>query len=228
VPQILSVNVGRPRDKAWAALGRTSIDKRPVTGRVAVDALGLQGDEVSDKRFHGGLDQAVYAYAREDLDFWETEVGRVIPNGHFGENITTEGLDLTHAEVGTRLEVGGPGGVVLEIAYVRTPCNDFKGWMAETGYDPTAWVRRFAAEGRPGPYLRVLQPGTIGGGDPIEVVHRPGHGVTVRDMFRAITTERSRLPDLLVVEGLTERVRGKAEGYALGAGVPLPRLPEVI
>ena len=79
---------------------------------------------------------------------------------------------------------------MLEVASVRIPCNDFKGWMGESGYDHTAWVKRFTAEHRPGPYLRVLEEGVLAAGDPIEVVHRPGHGVTVTTMFRALTTER--------------------------------------
>ena len=107
-------------------------------------------------------------------------------------------------EVGTRLRVGEDG-VLLEVCYVRTPCNDFKGWMGETGHDPTAWVKRFAQERRPGPYLRVLAGGTVGAGDAIEVVHAPGHGITVRDMFIALNLDRSRLPELLDIEGLTPK-----------------------
>ena len=70
------------------------------------------------------------------------------------------------------------------------PCNDFKGWMGECGFDNTAWVKRFAAEARPGPYLRVIEEGEVVAGDRAEVVHRPGHGVTVSMMFRALMTER--------------------------------------
>nr|WP_278260237.1 MOSC domain-containing protein [Nocardioides convexus] len=95
-------------------------------------------------------------------------------------------------ELGTRLEIGT---ALFEVAHVRTPCNDFKGWMGETGYDTTAWVKRFARALRPGPYLRVLRPGTIAAGDEIVVVHRPGHGVTVRDLFVALNLDRSRLPE---------------------------------
>lgn len=213
MPRLLSVNVGRPKDAAWADLGRTSIDKRPVRGPVAVTELGLSGDQVSDTRHHGGVDQAVYAYAREDLDFWAAEVGREIRDGQFGENLTTEGIDLTHAAIGTRLQIGE---VVLEIAAVRTPCNDFKCWMGVSGFDETAWVKRFAAEQRPGPYFRVLTTGTIAAGDAITVVHEPAHGVTVRDMFVALTLDRSRLPALLAIDGLAAKARRKVEEYLAG------------
>ena len=219
MPRVLAVSVGRPQDKEWAGIGRTSIDKRNVDEAVAVHALGIEGDQVSDTEHHGGPHQAVYAYAREDLDFWAAELGQSIRNGQFGENLTTEGLDLTGMEVGTRLQVGGVEGPLLEVAHVRTPCNDFKGWMGESGYDPKAWVKRFTAEGRPGPYLRVLEPGTLSAGDPVEVVHQPGHGVSVRDMFVALNTDRSRLPELLAIDHLPPRVREKVELFVHERGV---------
>ena len=207
---LLSVNVGLPRDREWAGIGRTSIDKRPVTGPVEVGTFGLEGDQVSDTKHHGGVDQAVYAFAREDLDRWVERLGQPIRDGQFGENLTTTGLDVNEAEVGELWRVGT---VLLEVASIRIPCNDFKGWMNMTGYDATAWVKRFTAEGRPGPYLRVREPGRLQAGDEISVEHRPGHGVTVTAMFRALTTERHRLPELLAVEGLVEEARQKAEAY---------------
>ncbi|WP_436701306.1 MOSC domain-containing protein [Nocardioides sp. BYT-33-1] len=220
---VRTISVGMPKDREWAGIGRTSIDKRAVTGPVAVHPLGIEGDQVSDTRHHGGPDQAVYAYAREDLDFWEQELGMPIRDGLFGENLTTEGIDVNALEIGSRLRIGEPGvGILVEAVYVRTPCNDFKGWMGECGYDPRAWVRRFTAEARPGPYLRVLEPGTIAPGDTVEVVHRPGHGRTIRDLFVALNTDRARLPDLLVVDGLLPKVRAKAEEIAARTSGSLP------
>lgn len=209
--RLLSVNVGMPQEREWAEIGRTSIDKRPATGPVDVGILGLAGDEVSDTNSHGGVDQAVYAFAREDLDRWVERLGVPIRDGQFGENLTTSGIDVNEAEVGELWRIGS---ALLEVASVRIPCNDFKGWMATNGYDASAWVKRFTAEGRPGPYLRVLERGALAAGDPIEVVHRPGHGVTVSTMFRALTTERHLLPDLLAVDGLVEKARIRAEKYA--------------
>ncbi|MET1058807.1 MAG: MOSC domain-containing protein [Nocardioides sp.] len=208
--RVRSVNVGLPREAAWAEVGRTSIDKRPVDGPVRVGRLGLEGDQVSDTRHHGGPDQAVYVFAREDLDAWADTLGRGIRDGHFGENLTTEGIDVNEAEVGEHWRIGT---TVLEVASIRTPCNEFKSWMGETGYDRTAWVKRFTATGRPGPYLRVVEEGTLAAGDVIEVMHRPGHGVTVTTMFRALTTERSLLPELLRVDGLVDEARLVAEKY---------------
>ena len=209
--KVRSVNVGRPQAREWADIGCSAIDKRSVAGPVAVHRLGIDGDQVADTRNHGGRDQAVYAFAREDLDRWAAELGAEVRDGQFGENLTTEGIDVNQAEVGERWRIGS---VELEVASVRIPCNDFKGWMRVSGYDSSTWVKRFTRDARPGPYLRVLAEGRLAPGDPIEVVHRPGHGVTVADMFRALTTAPELLPRLLAVDGLVAEARATAEAYA--------------
>lgn len=205
-----SVNVGTARDAPWAELGQTAIEKGPVAGPAAVGFLGVEGDQVGDTQHHGGRDQAVYTFAREDLDAWVDALAAPIPDGGFGENLTTSGIDVNEAEVGERWRIGS---VLLEVRSVRTPCVDFKEWMGRCGHDNTAWVKRFTAAGRPGPYLRVLAEGTLEAGDAIEVVHRPGHGVTVSTMFRALHGEPALLPRLLDVEDLASKARKRVERY---------------
>jgi MOSC domain-containing protein YiiM len=201
--KVISVNVGQPRDNAWKTMKLTGIDKRPVEGPVMVKAprakgmgmVGLAGDRVYDVRNHGGPDQAVYAYAREDLDFWADELGRELPNGVFGENLTSVGADPNGALIGERWRVGSA--VVLEASLPRVPCGTFQGWLALAG-----WIKRFTLEGRPGSYFRVIEPGEIQAGDEIEIVHRPGHDVTVALTFRALTIEAELLPQLLAADAL--------------------------
>ncbi|MGB0100593.1 MAG: MOSC domain-containing protein [Nocardioides sp.] len=209
---LISVNVGPAREAPYANLGRSGMDKQPVPGRVAARTLGLDGDQVGDVKHHGGVDQAVYAFAREDLDWWAAELGHGVRDGMFAENLTTQGIDVNEAEVGERWRIGT---AELEVASVRIPCNDFKNWMGLGGFDNRAWVKRFTQVGRPGPYLRVVVEGEVGAGDEISVVHRPGHGVTVSTMFRALTTESSLLPELLRVgDGLVDEARRAAEKRA--------------
>lgn len=210
MPLLRSLNVGQPREAPWAGIGRTSIDKQPVAGPVEIGPYGPAGDQVSDTKHHGGLDQAVYAFAREDLDWWAGELELEIRDGQFGENLTTVGIDVNEAEIGERWRVGE---ALLEVSSVRNPCNDFKMWMGRSGYDNTAWVKRFATVGRPGPYLRVVAPGPAQAGDEITVVHEPGHGVTVSTMFRALYTDHSLLPELLRVDGLVDEARRRADAY---------------
>jgi MOSC domain-containing protein YiiM len=198
--KLLSVNLGRRQSVPYTdqPQGVTGIDKRPTDepvfvsapGPKGVAASGLAGDEVCDTRHHGGDDQAVYAVAREDLDDWERELGRPLANGVFGENLTTQGLDVSGALIGERWRIGPD--VILEVTCGRIPCGTFQAHMGEK-----QWVRRFTRKAAPGAYLRVIQPGEVRAGDAVEIVHRPDHDVTVAVQFRAVTTERTLLPRLL-------------------------------
>jgi MOSC domain-containing protein YiiM len=199
VALIETVNIGRPHRNPWKAKKSTGIGKQPVDGPVAVRApgpktsglgSGLVGDFIGDGKHHGGDSQAVYAFQREDLDRWAERLGRELPNGSFGENLTTSGLDVNEARLGERWHVGPE--VVLQVTTPRTPCATFRGQMGEKG-----WARMFTATGRPGAYLSVITPGRIEAGDVVEVIHRPDHEVTVAMAFRAITIDRSLLPRLL-------------------------------
>ncbi|MFI8827423.1 MOSC domain-containing protein [Streptomyces sp. NPDC053431] len=215
--ELLSVNVGQARPVAYtnAPSGTTGIDKRPVTGPVRVDgpapgaASGVAGDAVCDLRFHGGPDRAVYAFAREDLDAWEAELGRPITPGSFGENLTTRGLDVNNALIGERWRIGEE--VVLEVTGGRIPCRTFAGFVEEDG-----WVRRFNdSTAGPGALLRVIVPGEIRAGDRMEIVHRPAHDITVARLHHAATADRSRLPETLVAaEWMESGLLGLARTYA--------------
>lgn len=210
--KLLSVNVGKPRPNPWKKLDATGIDKQPVDGAVAVSApgpkgsgaVGLAGDRVHDVRNHGGTDQAVYAYAREDLDGWQDELGRPLANGVFGENLTTLGLDVNGALIGERWRIGAD--VVLEVSSPRIPCATFQGWLEQDG-----WIKRFTRAALPGAYLRVIEPGDIRAGDPVEIIHRPAHDVTVAVTFRAMTGEPELIPRLLAADALYEEIREMAQ-----------------
>jgi MOSC domain-containing protein YiiM len=207
---LVSVNVGQPRATSGSREDRTAIGKAPVAGPVRATGLGLVGDAVGSPDVHGGVDMAIYAYAREDLDRWQRDLGVELPDGWFGENLTTSGIDVNAALVGEQWRVGG---ALLEIAKVRIPCNTFQVRIVEAGGPGRGWVRRFTEDARPGPYLRVLEEGDVAAGDAIEVVHRPDHGITVSTMFRALTTEPQLLPGLLAVETLATSVRAKVMDY---------------
>ena len=184
---------------------RSGIDKQPVTGRVAVHPLGLDGDVQVNRKYHGGDGQALYAYAQEDADFWIAELGRDLPPGRFGENLRTTGLDLTGALLGERWRVGT---VLLEVSAPRIPCANFARFWGVPDL-----VKRFAAHGATGAYLRVLEPGDIGAGDGVEIVSRPDHSVTTGRVFRAFTTQKYRLPELAPAQHvLPDRDRTKFGG----------------
>jgi MOSC domain-containing protein YiiM len=165
--------------------------------------VGLAGDRVYDVLNHGGPDRAVYAYTREDLDFWAAQLGRPLPNGVFGENLTTEGADANGALIGERWRVGPD--VIVEASAPRIPCGTSQGWLALAG-----WVKRFTLAARPGAYFRVIEPGEIQAGDRIEIVHRPDHDVTIALSFRALTIEPELLPRLLAADALPGELKDLA------------------
>jgi MOSC domain-containing protein YiiM len=205
-----SLNIGLIRP-AESDTGVSAIDKRPADRPVMVrdpgpkgsGEGGLVGDSIGDPRSHGGHDQAVYAYAREDLDAWQADLGVPLASGVFGENLTTAGLDVTGARTGERWRIGER--VLLQVTVPRIPCRTFAAWMRRHG-----WVRTFTERAVPGAYLRVLEPGWIRAGDPIVVEHRPDHDVTMGLVFRALTTEPDLLPRLLEPDDLPEDAKDRA------------------
>ncbi len=207
MPAVLSVNLGIARSIA-AKSGMSGIDKRPSAAPVGITrptagGSGLSGDTVCDTENHGGVDQAVYAYAREDLDAWQADLGCEIPSGTFGENLTTIGLDITDARIGERWRVGEE--CVLQVTCPRVPCRTFAVWLNRHG-----WVKAFTARAVPGAYLRVISPGHVAAGDPIVIEYRPEHHVSVGLTFRALTTEPDLLPQLLASPDLTPETRRRA------------------
>lgn len=198
MPVVLSLNVAQKTVPAdYTRVGATGIDKRPVDGPLQVSppgtkgsaGSGVAGDTIADWTVHGGEYQAVYGYAREDLDWWQSETGIDLGAGQFGENVTTQGIDHTSALVGEQWRIGT---ALLEVTGPRIPCRTFAEFLGQRG-----WVKRFTRAARPGAYFRVLEAGLIGPGDEITVVHRPDHDVTVELFFRAVTTEAALLPRLL-------------------------------
>lgn len=201
VAEVVSVNVGVPRTvEHEGKTVTTAIWKHPVPGRVAVRGVNLDGDDQADRSVHGGVDKAVYAYAREDYAWWGAEFGtEALAAGTFGENLTVSGIDLNAAEVGERWRVGS---ALLEVSEPRFPCFKLGIRMGDPRF-----LKRFAAARRPGAYLRIIDQGELGAGDRIEVVDRPGHGVTIGLFAEAYLADRSRLVELLAADALSQAWR---------------------
>ncbi|OBK71929.1 MOSC domain-containing protein [Mycobacterium sp. 1274761.0] len=210
---MLSVNIARVRENPDKPSRSTGIDKLATQEPVLVRppgpmrgglGSGLVGDTIGNPKLHGGDDQAVYAYAREDLDEWETRLDRPLINGMFGENLTTTGIDVTGARIGERWRVGDDG-LVLEVSAPRTPCRTFSAFLQLRN-----WIKTFTDAGKPGAYFRVISPGTVRAGDAIIVDYRPDHDVTIDLVFRARMSDPTLLPQLLDVEALSSELKAYA------------------
>lgn len=203
--RVLSVNV--LHQVIDAPTRPTAIDKRPVEGAVEVSELGLVTDTQCDTRFHGGVDKAVYAYAAEDSVWWSQQLGREVPPGQFGENLTVAGVEVTNAVIGELWRVGGPRrGILLEVRLPRTPCANLAWHMGIARFHQT-----LDKSGRVGAMLRVRAGGLVRAGASVRVERRPAHGVTVRQVSDRLTPEQARALldsglDLAVdLRGLAER-----------------------
>jgi MOSC domain-containing protein YiiM len=204
---VLSVNVAQIREiPRGGEMVRTGIWKVPVEGRVAVRGVNVEGDEQADRSVHGGPDKAIYAYAREDTDWWEGELGRELPHGAFGENLTLRGVDVTGALIGERWRIGT---VLLEVSEPRFPC-----WKLGARFEDPKMLKRFAAALRPGAYLRIAEEGELAAGDVVEVVERPDHDLTVRGFAHAYLQDRDSLPRLLEVPAVSQMWRDWVLGRA--------------
>jgi len=223
VANVLSVNVARVRAnpdlRAQSKL--TGIDKVAATEPVMVRApgsmhaglgSGLVGDTIGNHKVHGGDDQAVYVYAREDLDGWEVQLKQELSNGIFGENLTTLGIDVTGARIGERWRIG-TAGLVLEVSAPRTPCRTFAAFL-----NLNQWIKTFTQAGKPGAYLRVISPGAVCAGDPITIDYRPDHDVTIGLAFRARMTEPELLPQLLLADALSADPQAYARRRVASSG----------
>jgi len=215
VATVLSVNLAQvranPDPRAQSKL--TGIDKVTATEAVLVRApgpmhggvgSGLVGDTIGNHKVHGGDDQAVYAYAREDLDAWAIQLERKLTNGMFGENLTTSGIDVTQARIGERWRIGTDG-LLLEVSAPRIPCRTFAAFLRLNH-----WIKTFTQAGKPGAYLRVISPGTVRAGDAITIDYRPDHDVTIGLVFRARMSEPELLTRLLVADALPAELKDYA------------------
>jgi MOSC domain-containing protein YiiM len=164
--ELVSVNLAESRTLMRRGHEMTTgLWKRPVQGRVAVGRLGLVGDLIGDRRVHGGVDKAVYAYALEDVTWWEEQLERDLGPGFFGENLTLRGVEVSGAHIGERWRIGS---TLLEVSEPRHPC-----WKLAKKVGEPRFVKRFEQAGRPGAYLRVLIEGELERGDPVEVEAAP-------------------------------------------------------
>lgn len=181
MPSLLAVCAVHSLHPDSGSVGVTAIDKRALEGAVRVGPLGVRSDVQASRKHHGGRDKAVYAYAQDDAEFWERELGRDLPPGWFGENLRLDGIDVNGARIGEVWRIGDT--VEVEVTMPRTPCATFARWVG--GSAARGWVKRFSDEGRLGAYLRVRRAGEVRAGDAVDVLSSPTEAPTVLELYRS-------------------------------------------
>jgi MOSC domain-containing protein YiiM len=193
--RVISVNVGTPRDVDLnGKTEQTAIYKARVEGPVRAADHHLAGDRQADQVNHAGPDKAVYAYAREDLDFWAGELSIEVEDGFVGENLTILGYAVSDAVVGERWRIGT---AVFEVSQPRIPC-----WKLGVRSGDPSMPRRFGKASRPGAYLRIVTEGEVAAGDEVAVLSRPEHGFTVAEAARIYHLDKGSAERLLGIPEL--------------------------
>jgi len=175
--KLISVNLGQEKilqRKNHVEL--TGIFKFPTDEPVKVGTLGLEGDVIISKKHHGGPDQAVYIYGRADYEWWANELGKEIPAGMFGDNLTISELESAQFNIGDYLHIGD---VTLQVTAPRIPCETFAARME----DPQ-WVKKFRQAERPGLYCRAVKGGFVKAGEAVSIEKYEGETISILQMFR--------------------------------------------
>ncbi len=202
--KVISVNVGLPTEFEYKGRqAKSAIWKNPVSGKVYAHGVNLEGDRQADLKAHGGYDKAVYAYASEDLNWWENEIGRKIGPGELGENLTLQGVQVNDALIGERWKIGG---VILEVSEPRIPC-----WRLGVRMEDKTFPKKFTKALRPGAYLRIKNEGELENGNMVEIIDKPEHTLTVRDVFEIYTQTHANANKILEISNMSDAWRRWAD-----------------
>ena len=202
--KVISINVGLPTEFEYKGRkAKSAIWKNPVNGKIFARGINLEGDDQADREAHGGYDKAVYAYASEDLTWWENEIGREIKPGELGENLTLKGISVNDALIGELWKVGE---VILEVSEPRIPC-----WRLGVRMNDKTFPRKFTKALRPGAYLRIIQEGSLEKGNSVEVIEKPDHALSVRDVFEIYTQTHANANRILDVSKMSDAWRRWAD-----------------
>ncbi|HEY6890480.1 MAG TPA: MOSC and FAD-binding oxidoreductase domain-containing protein [Solirubrobacter sp.] len=220
--QLVSLNVGGPRDVAWEGKTvRTAIWKTEVEGPRMVRRINIDGDDQADRLAHGGEHRAVFVYQLDSYRYWEHELGRHdFTHGQFGENFTVEGLADAEVCIGDRYRIGE---ALFEVTQPRVTC-----YRVGIRFDLAAMPSLLVAHHRPGFYLRVLEEGEVQAGDAIEKVADGPERLTVADTDALLYLPGrsvARLERALRIPALSEGWKGSFRDLLAKAADKTPEAP---
>lgn len=192
--KLISLNVGLPRNVEWHGKTiSTGIFKEPVSSRIALRKLNLDGDRQADLTVHGGEFKAVYFYPIPHYEYWKKELpGRELPLAVFGENFTVEDMLEDTVHIGDRFSIGSAEVVVTQ---PRMPC-----YKLGIRFGDDHMVQRFLASGRSGFYVAVTREGEVGAGDEIKVISRDSNAVPVSAINRLYVTKAYGDDDVKIIQ----------------------------
>jgi MOSC domain-containing protein YiiM len=208
--QLLSVNIGKTKTYNYNnKVIKTAFCKEPTSEIVIVHTLGIKGDVQTNKKYHGGITKAIYAYDESNYNHWKT----ILPNynfinGNFGENLTTKGLQDDAAFIGNIYKIGT---VLVQVVEPRFPCNTLN-----FRFNNPLMIKLFAAQACYGIYFKVLQEGNFKVNDTIQLFKKSNCEVTIKDIanqFIAKEKNKAILTKIIEEPLIPQEVKDKFKKY---------------
>ena len=208
--QIISTNIAKPRTIIWNGNQvTTGIFKVPTNEPIYLEKEQVKGDEISDRKVHGGEFKACYLFSSDDYPYWKNKY----PNldwswGMLGENLTVKGLDENNIYIGDIYKIGS---ALVQITQPREPCFKFG-----VKFGTQNVLKQFIEHGRPGTYVRVLEEGFVSINDNIELVKRAEGSLTTSQFFKLLydkTKNQNHLKLALKNDALPERKKVKLTNF---------------
>lgn len=201
--KVVSTNIGEKKTVVWKGKTYTTgIFKYPVNQELWLGTTDVKRDHVIDRKYHGGIDKACYAFSADDYSFWEDMYPEIsFTHGMFGENLTVEGMDEAEIFIGDQYRLGG---ALLEVSEPRQPCVKFN-----IRLDRSNASKVFVKHECSGVYFRVLKEGIVSSGNVFHLIKRDPHSLSVKRIFQLLfnPSERKVLEHAISIEALAESTR---------------------
>lgn len=180
IMKVISTNLGEPTKINWNGKQTlTGIYKYPVDQPIYLDTEDVQGDTVVDRKYHGGIYKACYLFSADHYDYWKAKYPQLEWDwGMFGENLTIQGLDESQLRIGSTYRLGT---ALVQISQPREPC-----YKLGIRFGDQEILKQFIDHGRPGTYIRVLEPGTVSKGDSMELVTASESPLTIAQFYELL------------------------------------------
>ena len=208
--QITSTNIAKPTTIVWNGQKQTTgMYKNPIISGIYLEKEDVKDDEVSDRRYHGGIFKACYLFSEDHYAYWKNLYPNIDFNhGIFGENLTIKGLDETKINVGDIYKIGT---ALVQVTQPREPC-----FKLGIRFGTQIILKQFINHGRPGTYVRILEEGLVTPGDQMELVQAAKNSLTIAQLFALIFSKQKDQQHLALIvnnDALPLKKREKLDAF---------------
>ncbi|WP_298758223.1 MOSC domain-containing protein [uncultured Psychroserpens sp.] len=208
--KIISTNIAKPTTFIWNGQNvTTGIYKKPISQPIFLRKEDVKGDEVSDRKVHGGVFKACYLFSADHYPYWKN----LYPHlewtyGMLGENLTVKGLNEKELHIGDIYKVGN---ALVQITQPREPCFKFA-----AKFKSSEVLNQFISHGFPGTYVSVLEEGTVTINDTFELINKAKNSISIYDFFQLLYAEnknKAHIKSIIDNDALPQRKRERLKRF---------------